>query len=805
MFKHNCFIFTDPPPKKRRQSTLDIFVSKFTPLQTTSTVEINEESHMITLPQEVIEKEIVPSSHPCSERNHPEKSNKLIELTSTTQQPNMELFQPMNIEFPKRNFGKQNRSFQSCWFREFPWLHYRIESDTVVCFICKKQNSLMNLDSARNKENAFISDGFSNWKKATMRFREHQLSECHKTAINFEVTIPSTHRPIMEMFSESMKKDREDNRRCLIKLIENVQYLGRQGQAIQGDTDEESNFFQLIKLRARDDAALTQWIKRRGSKYTSHDIQNEILSIMSQQIIRTIVSKINHGKHYALICDEYTDISNKEQLSLCLRWVDEDLNIKEDFIGFYHLHDIKAETIFSAINDILLRLQLPLNNCRGQCYDGAANMMGCKTGVAKKIQSIQPNAFVTHCHGHSLSLGVKDMISKCKLVSDTLDTAKEIVTLIKYSPFRENLLGEIKDNIEGEESDSYGIIMFCPTRWTIRSTCCQRILDNYSALFQEWDICLSMKLQSDVRCRIIGVQAQMQNFDFFFGLHLAEKIFRHTDNLAKALQKTKVSATEGQHLAEVVKKTLQSKRNDEIFVNFYTEVLHQQKLQPDISVPTLPRRKNVPAIYQIGSGTPSFPSNPEDHYRSIYFEAFDLIIAAIDQRFQQESFITYMKLESLLLKSLKKENTNAEFKFVSETYSSDLDINSLQAQLHAFSTLCQEHSQIKCFNGICEKVRTFSLTEKLLVEGVVTICKLISVNPATSASSERSFSAARRLKTWLRASMTQERFNSIAVLNIHKEKNDELCLLTVANEFVSRNERRKVKFGTFSKNDFNRC
>ena len=62
-----------------------------------------------------------------------------------------------------------------------------------------------------------------------------------------------------------------------------------------------------------------------------------------------------------------------------------------------------------------------------------------------------------------------------------------------------------------------------------------------------------MKLQSDVRCRIIGVQAQMQNFDIFFGLHLAEKIFRHIDNLAKALQKTKVSETEGQHLAEVVK------------------------------------------------------------------------------------------------------------------------------------------------------------------------------------------------------------------------------------------------------------
>ena len=78
-------------------------------------------------------------------------------------------------------------------------------------------------------------------------------------------------------------------------------------------------------------------------------------------------------------------------------------------------------------------------------------MMGHKSGVVKIIQDLQLKAYPTHCQGHSLSLSVKDTTKNCKLLPDTMDTAKEIVSLIKFSPKRENhLLGEIKENLEGE-------------------------------------------------------------------------------------------------------------------------------------------------------------------------------------------------------------------------------------------------------------------------------------------------------------------------------------------------------------------
>ena len=415
----------------------------------------------------------------------------------------------------------------------------------MVCFICVQQNEKLNLRAARKKEWVFISHRFSNWKKALVRFKEHQLSECHKLAMEFQISIPNSCGNIIQMSNNAAKKTMETDRFCLLKIIECLQYLVRQAMPMQGDTDEESNLTQLLKLRGKDQPVLFKWLERKEDKYTSHEIQNEIISIMANNVIRNLVPDIRGG-FFILIADEYTDTSNKEQLIICIRCIDKHLEVSEDFlVFFFNIPDTGAETIVSVIKDVSLKLQLSLAYCRGQCYDGASNMLEHKTGVAKRIQEVQPNAHATHCHGHSLSLSVKDTVKNCKLLLNTMDTAKEVVTLIKFSPKRERLLGDIKENLD-EQPATGGVISLCPTRWTVRASCFHRIIDNYSALLQEWIVCLDQKLQAGVRGRIIGCQAQMNTFDFFFGLHLGERLFSHTDNLSKTLQKTRMSAVSGQ-------------------------------------------------------------------------------------------------------------------------------------------------------------------------------------------------------------------------------------------------------------------
>ncbi len=73
--------------------------------------------------------------------------------------------------------------------------------------------------------------------------------------------------------------------------------------------------------------------------------------------------------------------------------------------------------------------------------------------------------------------------------------------------------------------------------------------------------------------------------------------------------------------------------------------------------------------------------------------------------------------------------------------------------------------------------------------------------PATNSISERSFSAMRRIKTYLRSTMLQERLNSVmvmhVVMHVHQDFNDNLNLNFIANEFCSKSDYRKDKFPKF--------
>lgn len=87
---------------------------------------------------------------------------------------------------------------------------------------------------------------------------------------------------------------------------------------------------------------------------------------------------------------------------------------------------IEASVLVTVLKDVLIRLNLPIHNCRGQCYDGAANMAGRRNGVAAQITSEESRAIFTHCYGHSLNLAAADTINQNKLLQNTLDNSRDV-------------------------------------------------------------------------------------------------------------------------------------------------------------------------------------------------------------------------------------------------------------------------------------------------------------------------------------------------------------------------------------------
>ena len=104
----------------------------------------------------------------------------------------------------------------------------------------------------------------------------------------------------------------------------------RQGLAVRGHDEEEGNLSQLLKCRSQDKTDIGEWLQ--NGTYQSHDINNEIIQLMANQLLRGLLDEIRSAEWYSLIADE-TDTSGAEQLGISLRWVDSSYTVHEDFIA----------------------------------------------------------------------------------------------------------------------------------------------------------------------------------------------------------------------------------------------------------------------------------------------------------------------------------------------------------------------------------------------------------------------------------------------------------------------------------------
>ena len=158
---------------------------------------------------------------------------------------------------------------------------------------------------------------------------------------------------------------------------------------------------------------------------------------------------------------------------ICIRHVClQTYKVHEDCIGLYSTNKTNADQLTCLIKDILIRSSLPLCNCRGQCYDGAANMSGRRTGVVTQIQQVEPRAVYLHCMGHNLNLAVQETCRSITIMRDAFDTVLELSKLFKYRAKKKAMLLKLKSVLSPQ---SPGVKPLCPTRWTVRAESLQSI------------------------------------------------------------------------------------------------------------------------------------------------------------------------------------------------------------------------------------------------------------------------------------------------------------------------------------------
>ena len=274
------------------------------------------------------------------------------------------------------------RQFQPAWFKQYPCLSYSSHVDGAFCKSCA---IFAPEKVGGTTPGQFVSRPFNSWVKMSERSKFHMQLDYHQLSLvrmrEFLSRYEHPATAVNVVMDTAAKQLMENNQKVIESLLKIVMLCGKQGLPLRGHHDDgvdfehgsadsnQGNFIELVHFRAQTDEVLANHLKNapRNALYTSKTIQNSLIEVVRQCILQDIISEVKQAHYYTIIADDVTDLSNKEQLSLALRYV---LNgiMKEVFVDFIFVERITGEVLAQAILQWLASWNLPYCDIRGQCY-----------------------------------------------------------------------------------------------------------------------------------------------------------------------------------------------------------------------------------------------------------------------------------------------------------------------------------------------------------------------------------------------------------------------------------------------------
>ena len=660
-----------------------------------------------------------------------------------------------------------------------------------MCFSCISavEKKLIRQDVVR-LDNTFVKGGFTNWRKSTEKFKEHERSDAHSRSVEKLSSLGRT--PISAMLSNIAAEQQQIARNVLELLFRSIRFLGRKGVPFRGDTTRDGILYEYMLERTYNLPEENAWVRRRDN-WMSDTVQNEIIKMFGLAVQMELVSRSSECTFYGLTADGTTDISTMEQFSCSLQYVDKDLESHCDFLGFYNAPDSTAQTLFTCVKDVFLRLNIPIERLAGFCFDGASNMSGRFNGVQAKLKELCPDSMYVHCCNHSLDLVLQEVARDVSLVADALNFVQGVAVVINESSKRKQLF----ESLFGMDEVVTNILGLCPTRWCVRTKAITRVCASYSTLVATLDTLKDdTSVRGETRAKITGLRKQALKGKTFFSLLCCSALFEPCEIVAKTLQSPKASALGALQCANILKERVAALRKDAVMDKVISQVnTCAPKLGLIMPTDTAPPRvSRTPARFRH-TANPEVPTqaveSAEQRWRREFYEALDLVEAELTRRFDQDSMRIAASRETTIINAAQG---TVVFDAQALRLPMQLDTERLQLQLQMLGDIpknspCTTVTEVaSCLTKLTPQTREMFCE----VEKFIQLCLSL---PISVASSERSFSTLRRLKTWTRSTMTQKRLTHLTLMHVHSDIMDGLDIHAMMREFISVNPERKSTFG----------
>ncbi|XP_047257523.1 zinc finger MYM-type protein 1-like [Capsicum annuum] len=356
---------------------------------------------------------------------------------------------------------------------------FSVSADAAYCLPCYL---FQGKNIHQGGGNTFLTKGFRNWhRKDSFATHIGPPNSIHNQSKRKCEDLIREEQSIEAAFYKLDEKSKNEYRVRLNASIGMVRFLLNQGLALCGHDESESslnkgNFIEALSwLADRYDDIKPYVLEKtpKNNKMISHDIQKDIVTACKIETIKAIINDLD-GDFFTLLVDESRDVSRKEQMAICLRYVDKRGFVIEAFIELVHVKDTSALSLKKTIVDVLAHHSLTLAYVRGKCYDGESNIQDSLVeNASTSEEKASASGFLRSCQTF-------ETVFLLHLMTDVLGITNDLnVSLQKKEQNIANtiiLLQELNDRFNKVTSDLLNGVAFLNPIDTFSSFDIQKIL-----------------------------------------------------------------------------------------------------------------------------------------------------------------------------------------------------------------------------------------------------------------------------------------------------------------------------------------
>lgn len=404
-------------------------------------------------------------------------------------------------------------------------------------------------------------------------------------------------------------------------------------------------------------------------------------------------------------------------------------------------------------------------------------MSGQFNGVQAIINKQYKTAVYVHCSAHVLNLAI---CSACEIPS--IRNAMGIIEAVynfMNTPKRQCVLqNEIKSKIPDSKKEKLKKI--CATRWTEKHNSIRTFVELQSAIINSLEV-MTGWVDRETSTKATQLLLSLRDTAFNVSLMVIDDIFKYTYVLCKALQRENIDLLEAINLAEDLTKEIKTVRQniDNVFSVMFKNLEDKSKhLDIEICIPRICKRQTN--RYNILSNC------PEEYFKiSICIPFLDYFIDQINTRFIQHKSI----LKGFQVLFINELDNNNEILQLIDFYKDSDDLSEPDIVIAEIKTWKNVLKRTEVNQKPKTVIQFLQFCDEDLFPNVCKLLKLLCLLPVTTCTSERSFSSLRRLKTYLRSTVSEDRLNGLAMLSIHR--NEVLTPDDIIEELLKKNRRLK--------------